>query len=113
MENETKKQIRDLKQQMLRIQEEEKGKAVVLGQIEDNLNDKDNIVDLDVYDNESRKKLIKQVIKVVYVTRIAEEGSKEKNITCIEIHNNYNNDIQTFKFKTHKNRYKGARYEIC
>lgn len=113
MENETKKQIRDLKQQMLRIQEEEKGKAVVLGQIEDNLNDKDNIVDLDAYDNESRKKLIKQVIKVVYVTRVAEEGSKEKNITCIEIHNNYNNDIQTFKFKTHKNRYKGARYEIC
>ena len=113
LENDVKKQIRELKQQMLRIQEEEKGKAIVLGQIEDDLDDDEYSVELDAYDNESRKKLIKQVIKVVYITRTAEEGSKEKNITCIEIHNNYNDSIKTVKFITHKNRYKGARYEMC
>lgn len=111
MEASSKAQIKQEYKNRLSYIDKMSSCTAILSEIKKKSDDDSELADLDNYDLDSRIKLIRQVIKVVYISREARDESKEKNITLVEIHNNYNDSVYRYKYMTHKNRYKGARYE--
>lgn len=94
--------LKEVQNRMKKLKEELFGKGVVFGQIDEELDDDEYNIELDAYDVEARKKLIKKVIKNIYITK------PDRRTVNIEIHNYYNNDVLRLSYHIYINNGKGS-----